>query len=261
MRKRPEENLLSTFDTIGWPASPDQERIQRALNTLKMMATVNRSDITADQITIPALAPPSQRQQILQPITAPDGREIQFDWYHEMDLKIPDKIIMKRNKVLDAQAAHDCLQAKTFNEACVDLFRQAQVKGADQVYWFMHQAGNLGDSYHTIGLVIQRPSATAPGRDETTCTKLSRHKSWMGYNADLPSLQGLTCRIYSAEDEADLPSYAIGFPAARLPQSADESKTIPNGQAKLLAKILKYHGAERCLWIDRINQDEPSDKG
>ena len=247
-----EEDIMDKVRTDGWPATPDEDRMDRALSALKMMASFNRMGVTTEQISIPALVPQDERRPILNAITTPKGQKVRFDRYHEGDIQVPDNIIMKRSKVIDAQAAHDCLQAKTFQEACVDFFNEAQIERAEETWWFMHEAGHLGDSNHTIGLIIQKPLDDMPNKDHTTVTKLTRHTKWMGYNFHLPALNGLTFRIYSAEDTPELPSYAIGFPSYRTVEGENETtEKMPNGEARLLAKILKYHGAERCLWIDR----------
>ena len=248
-----EEDIMEKISTDGWPATPGQDRIERAIMTLRMMASTNDMTAVPEGIKIPALVPKEERKQILTTINASFGQKMTFDLYHEGIIQIPENIIMKRSKVIDAQAVHDCLQAKTFGDACVNLFNQAQTQGADEMWSFMHEAGHLGDSNHTIGLIIQRPLEEMPGKDSTTITKLTRHPKWMGWNFCLTNLQGLTFRIYSAEDEADLPSYAIGLPSDRTVDGESETtEKIPNGEARLLVKILNYHGAERCLWINRM---------
>lgn len=248
---------LTPENTAGWPATPDQERMEQALTTLTVMEAA--SGFSIHSIGIPARVPEEERPKDIIEVPTPDSRTTSFDAYHQRRIHIPDQIIMKDRKVRNAQALHDCLQAAAFSQACAELFNQTAPQGPDQTSWFVHTAANLGDSTHTIGIAIQRPNPDLPGKDITVVTKVPRNKHWMGYNANIQNLKGLTFRIFGALDVAHLPSYVIGCPSEREFEGVTGTpvRPAPKREVGMLAKILKYHGADECLWIpsDRAAAD------
>ena len=240
---------LNPTNTAGWPATPDEKRMEQAMATLATMEAAG--SFTVHNITIPAYMPEQARPRDLVQIETPDGRQFNFDAFHQRRIDIPDQIIMKDWKIQNAQALHATLQSSAFSEACVELFNDIKPQGPDETAWFMHTAANLGDSMHTIGISIQRPNYDRPGKNITVITKVPRNKHWMGYNANIQDLQGLTFRIFGAMDVATLPSYVIGAPTECEDGGPDATCPRANNKTEvgMLAKILKHHGADECLWV------------
>lgn len=240
---------LTPENTAGWPATPNRNRMEQAITTLTVMEAT--AGFSVHSVGIPARVPENERPKDIINIPGMDGQMIDFDAYHQRRIAIPDEIIMNQKKVRDAQALHDCLQAHAFSQACVDLFATIQPSGPEETTWFLQTAANLGDSMYTIGVAVQRQSHVAPEKDITVVTKVPRNEHWMGYNANLQNLQGLTFRIFGAMDVPYLPSFVIGCPSERIFEGATGApvKPDPNKEVGMLAKILKHHGADACLWI------------
>ncbi len=244
---------LSTELTAGWPATPDQKRMDQTVATLAMMEATAR--LTVHSIMIPARMPEHGRPRDIIEVETPDGRKFDFDAFHERRIDIPDQIIMKDWKVRNAQSLHDSWQAANFSQACARLFNEIQPHGPDETGWVIHTTAKLGDSTYTIGIAIQRPIPDRPGKNATVITKVPRDEHWMGYNTNLQNLRGLTFRIIGAMDVPDLPSYVVGCPSDRNYGGPPATRVKPNTKTEIgmLAKILKHHGADECLWIPYEN--------
>ena len=238
-REQSDTNLMT-----GWPATPNQELLTRALTTI--MAIETYTD------TVPAMVPEHQRQKHVFNVTTPYGEVVEFDAYHQLRIDTRNFTLPSQN-LADAQALHDCMQAPEFTKACIDLHNSTYRGDAAFIPWLLFQAAQLGDSAHTVGLVYQKQSPDNPGNATTTMTKLSREPKWMGYNPKLEDLTGLTFRIHGSMDMPDLPSFAIGLRYSITDEgTVPHSAKFPNGEASRLRRILLHHGAEKCLWMPHI---------
>ena len=232
----------------GWPATPSEDRLEQAFATFMTMQAVGQ--MTTSNITIPALLPQEERPQDILKVESPWGACADFDMYHNRHIVMPDNIVMKEHKVRNAMGLHNCMQASAFSQACISHFADLQPRGAEQIAWFNLHTASLGDSDETIGLVIDRPSASRPGKTEIAFTKLSRYEHWMGYNINIQHLAGLTCHVVGAQDVPHLPSYVLACPS-EVGFPGPPGTTLKPGQKterQMLAKIFKYHGADKCLW-------------
>ena len=239
---------LTPENIQGWPATPSEDRLEQAFATFMTMQAVGQ--MTTSNVTIPALLPQEERPQDILKIETPWGTSADFDLFHQSQIIVPQNIVMKEHKVRDAMGLHACMQASTFSLACARLFADLQPQGPEQTAWFILSTAGLGDGVDTIGLVIEKPSARRQGKSDTIFTKLPRYEHWMGYNIHIQELAGLTFHIVGTQDVPDLPSYVVGctpdkgFPG-RPGTTVRPSKKTEKG---MLAKILKYHGADKCLW-------------
>ena len=239
---------LTPEDTAGWPATPGQQRMEQALIALANLEAAG--SMCEQAVRIPAHVPEAERPYDYMQLTGPRGEETHFNAYHQRRITIPDEFSMKEWKVRNAQAMHDCMQARTFSKACSELFHRTLPRGPEETWWFVQTAAQLGDSAHTIGIAIQRPSPDTPDKDITVITKVPRNEHWMGYCMDLQNLEGLSMMIYPALDMPELPSFAIACPSDREFDGpvGTNVKPDPKREAGMLALIALHHGADRCLW-------------
>ena len=232
-----------------WPATPTEDQMDLAIRASFMMQNIHR--LTVHHITIPAFIPEDKRPKELMHLTAPDGRTLTFDSFHRHGIDIPQDVIMPEHKLRHAQGLNMCLQALNMADAAADLHRQLDPKTEQERGWFILTAASLGDSAETIGIVIQQP-AGPPGKVHLTTTKLSRDPVWMGYNPYLKDLKGTTFYLMAAHDSAALPAQVIGHPSTMLPQDLRGTpieNPRSNSEKHLLARILKYHGTDQCIWV------------
>ena len=238
-----ETTELTPKHTAGWPATPDYERWQKAHTAMAMVQGAMQAhpmDLIADRGAYT--------------IETPRGETLEFDASHEKQIKPPERIILNAHKVRSGQALHNCLQSAIFTRECDSLFKKIMPNGQAEEDWFLHTAAELGDSRHTIGVAIQRHAPGDRDKSAPAVIKLARNERWMGFNTGLQELQGLTFWIFGARDCASIPSYAVGSRSDQTPEGVAATRVEPSTKTEkgMLAKIFKYHGAEKTLWIPRI---------
>ena len=110
----------------------------------------------------------------------------------------------------------------------------------------MTVAAQEQDTAFTIGGIMSRSNPDEHS-EQRLLFKLLRDPEWIGFNKVLPMLKGLNATISESREMPGRPGLVSAEPTQdRFPPGTE--KEFPDGEAELLAQVLRWHGLREVRW-------------
>ena len=155
--------------------------------------------------------------------------------------------------------AHDCINFSTTKHEIEEPPRHLNLTGASLSLFNLEAMTKFAweqDTTSTIGGLISMVSSNGE-REHRVIFKLLRHPEWTGYNPMLPFMKELNITISESHQIPGHPGLISGEPAEEgFPPGTITA--FPDGQAELLASILRWHRAKEVRWRPQHAQVDPS---